>query len=49
MESIHGDNACALEVGQAIVRIDPRYFCPTEVETHLVDPSKAKVKLGLDA
>jgi GDPmannose 4,6-dehydratase len=29
-----------------IVRIDPRYFRPTEVETLLGDPSKAKQKLG---
>jgi GDPmannose 4,6-dehydratase len=29
-----------------IVRIDPRYFRPTEVETLLGDPSKAKAKLG---
>jgi hypothetical protein len=28
--------------GQAIIRIDPRYFRPTEVETLLGDPSKAK-------
>ena len=31
---------------KAIVRIDPRYFRPTEVETLLGDPSKAKLKLG---
>ena len=31
---------------QAIVRIDPRYFRPTEVETLLGDPTKAKQKLG---
>ena len=31
---------------QAVVRIDPRYFRPTEVETLLGDPSKAKHKLG---
>jgi GDPmannose 4,6-dehydratase len=31
---------------QAVVRIDPRYFRPTEVETLLGDPSKAKQKLG---
>ena len=31
---------------QAIVKIDPRYFRPTEVETLLGDPSKAKQKLG---
>ena len=29
-----------------IVRIDPRYFRPSEVETLLGDPSKAKLKLG---
>ena len=38
--------APALQVGQAIVKIDPRYFRPTEVETLLGDPSKAKAKLG---
>lgn len=32
--------------GRAIVRIDPRYFRPTEVETLLGDPTKAKQKLG---
>jgi GDPmannose 4,6-dehydratase len=32
--------------GKVIVRIDPRYFRPAEVETLLGDPSKAKVKLG---
>jgi len=31
---------------QAIIKIDPRYFRPTEVETLLGDPSKAKQKLG---
>jgi GDPmannose 4,6-dehydratase len=30
----------------AIIKIDPRYFRPTEVETLLGDPSKAKQKLG---
>jgi GDPmannose 4,6-dehydratase len=44
--SIVGDNAPALKVGDVIVRIDPRYFRPTEVETLLGDPTKAKVKLG---
>lgn len=43
---IAGDQAPALEVGQIIVRIDSRYFRPTEVETLLGDPSKAKQKLG---
>ena len=46
VESIEGDQAPALHVGQAIVKIDPRYFRLTEVETLLGDPSKAKAKLG---
>jgi GDPmannose 4,6-dehydratase len=46
IDSITGDNAPALEIGQVIVRVDPRYFRPTEVETLLGDPSKAKAKLG---
>lgn len=32
--------------GKVIVKVDPRYFRPTEVETLLGDPSKAKEKLG---
>lgn len=32
--------------GQAVVRVDPRYFRPTEVETLLGDPSKAKQEMG---
>jgi GDPmannose 4,6-dehydratase len=32
--------------GKCIVAVDPRYFRPTEVETLLGDPSKAKKKLG---
>ena len=44
--SIVGENAPALKVGDVIVRIDPRYFRPTEVETLLGDPAKAKQKLG---
>ncbi len=35
-----------LSTGQRIVRIDPRYFRPAEVETLLGDPSKAKADLG---
>jgi GDPmannose 4,6-dehydratase len=46
IDKIVGDSAPALKVGQIIVRIDPRYFRPTEVETLLGDPSKAKQKLG---
>jgi GDPmannose 4,6-dehydratase len=32
--------------GKCIVAVDPRYFRPTEVETLLGDPTKAKEKLG---
>jgi GDPmannose 4,6-dehydratase len=34
------------KVGDVIVKVDPRYFRPTEVETLLGDPSKARQKLG---
>jgi GDPmannose 4,6-dehydratase len=46
VEAIDGDNAPALKVGDVIVKVDPRYFRPAEVETLLGDPSKAKQKLG---
>ena len=36
----------AIKEGDVIVRVDPRYFRPTEVETLLGDPSKAREKLG---
>ncbi len=36
----------SLSEGSVIVRIDPRYFRPAEVETLLGDPSKAKADLG---
>jgi GDPmannose 4,6-dehydratase len=44
--AIEGDNAHALKIGDIIVRVDPRYFRPAEVETLLGDPTKAKQKLG---
>ena len=37
---------CHLKPGDVIVRVDPRYFRPTEVETLLGQPAKAKEKLG---
>ncbi|GGW47520.1 GDP-mannose 4,6-dehydratase [Gemmobacter lanyuensis] len=43
---VTGDNAPGVKVGDVLVRIDPRYFRPAEVETLLGDPTKAKVKLG---
>ena len=44
--AIAGDNVPGLSVSDIIVRVDPRYFRPAEVETLLGDPSKAKVDLG---
>ena len=44
--AIKGDKAPGLKVGDVVVKIDPRYFRPTEVDTLLGDPSKAKAKLG---
>jgi len=46
VKHIEGDKAPAIKEGQIIVKVDPRYFRPTEVETLLGDPSKAKQKLG---
>ncbi|WP_341327372.1 GDP-mannose 4,6-dehydratase [Methylotuvimicrobium sp. KM2] len=46
VEAIDGDSAPALSAGDVIVRVDPRYFRPAEVETLLGDPTKAKEKLG---
>ena len=46
VEKIDGTDAECLNIGDVILRIDPRYFRPAEVETLLGDPSKAKEKLG---
>jgi GDPmannose 4,6-dehydratase len=43
---INGNKAPSVNIGDIIVRIDPRYFRPAEVETLLGDPSKAKKVLG---
>jgi GDPmannose 4,6-dehydratase len=43
---INGDCTPGIQMDQVIVRIDPKYFRPTEVETLLGDPGKAKRKLG---
>jgi len=43
---VSGDKAPALKDGDVIMRIDPRYFRPAEVETLLGDPAKARDKLG---
>jgi GDPmannose 4,6-dehydratase len=43
---VEGDKAPEIQVGDVIVKVDSRYYRPTEVETLLGDPSKAKAKLG---
>lgn len=46
VQNITGDSAPALKVGDVVVKIDPRYFRPTEVETLLGDAGKARADLG---
>jgi len=45
VDSVSGNQA-KVKPGDVIVRVDPRYFRPTEVETLLGDPTKAREKLG---
>ena len=44
--AVKGNKATAVKIGDVVMRIDPRYFRPTEVETLLGDPRKAKEILG---
>ena len=44
--AINGEDAPALKCGDVVMRIDPRYFRPAEVDTLLGDPTKAKQQLG---
>ena len=46
VEAVFGEDAPAVKPGDVVVRIDPRYFRPAEVETLLGDPAKAKQKLS---
>lgn len=46
VESLSGDITTNVKPGDVLVRVDPRYFRPAEVETLLGDPTKAKQKLG---
>lgn len=46
IKSLTGSEATGRKIGEVIVRVDPRYFRPTEVETLLGDPLKAQKKLG---
>jgi GDPmannose 4,6-dehydratase len=41
-----GEQGVDTKTGRTVVKVDPRYFRPTEVETLLGDPSKARAKLG---
>ena len=44
--AVSGDKSPAVAEGQVLVRVDPQYFRPAEVETLLGDPAKAKERLG---
>lgn len=44
--AVTGEAAPAVRPGQVLLRIDPRYFRPAEVDTLLGDPTKAREKLG---
>ena len=44
--AIDGDRAPGVVVGQPIIAVDPQYFRPTEVDTLLGDPGKARRRLG---
>ncbi|MEI6572404.1 MAG: GDP-mannose 4,6-dehydratase [Alphaproteobacteria bacterium] len=44
--SLKGYDTPGLKIGDVIIRVDPRYFRPTEVETLLGDASRAKAELG---
>ena len=41
-----GINAEGLKLGQTIVKVDPKYFRPTEVDLLVGDPTKSNTKLG---
>ena len=44
--ALRGAKSGGVTLGQTIIAIDPKYFRPTEVETLLGDPTKAREKLG---
>ena len=46
VQPVHGQMLASCKPGDVVVKVDPRYYRPTEVETLLGDPSKAKAKLG---
>jgi len=46
VQTVEGDKAPAVKVGDVIVRVDTRYFRPAEVETLLGDPEAARLDMG---
>jgi GDPmannose 4,6-dehydratase len=44
--AVDGDKAPGVVIGQPIIAVDPQYFRPTEVDTLLGDPGKARRRLG---
>ncbi len=46
IRSLASTSASALKVGDVLIKVDPRYFRPTEVDFLLADASKAKKRLG---
>ena len=46
VRSVPDDGETDLVPGDVVVRVDPRYFRPTEVDTLLGDPTRARVRLG---
>jgi GDPmannose 4,6-dehydratase len=44
--NVEGGHAPSIKIGETIVRVDPRYYRPAEVETLLGDPSNAHAALG---
>ncbi|WP_395663965.1 GDP-mannose 4,6-dehydratase [Aestuariivirga sp.] len=46
VEEVSGEDAPCVKPGQVIVRIDPRYFRPAEVDSLVGDTSRAREKLG---
>jgi GDPmannose 4,6-dehydratase len=46
VEAIEGDDAPGVAIGDVIIKVDPRYFRPAEVETLLGDPTRASERLG---
>lgn len=46
VSEVDTSKASGVKIGDIIVRVNPKFFRPAEVETLLGDPTKAKVKLG---